>query len=389
MPPKRSYENAKTRRITSWLRSTRPRTGRRANVSSVRRKRAASRMGRSRRGARGRISSYRKRSKGNSSFQKLTRILAPVNSYNFTVAGRAEVPAPGDLSDAPCKWFAPTRAADFTLGYPNIIDVTSLAYYLNQRSRDSAFTSAVDLHSLDMKFISRDYSQTTKIVNQCNTQCIIEYHVIEARRDIPFRFNASKGAYNLLDFLGAGLYQTAVEDASLTGISSSDPVATAGAFANNDALLSSSYSIFNTGPFLHYFKVKKVQKVVMNAGDVKLFTMSRKAAITHRPALYSKLDIGTETWLYDTNSPFISFLKGTMFQLFKLTGTPINDRDTKGNVNLSSPAVDYFTTCRQKYQSVVRTGGVNHRGPSYGIGATPNPQFMGEQTDSPLTVTNA
>jgi len=389
MPPKRKYDSPATRRLTSWLRSSRARTGGRTNVSSVRRGRSTRRMARGRRGARRRISSYRKRSKGGSSFAKLTRILAPVSSYQFAVAGRAEVAVAPGTTNANCRWFLPQRAADFSLGYPNILDVTDLAYYLRQQGRNAALLTDVEMHSLDSRFITRDYRQLTKIVNQCNAQCIIEYHVIEARRDIPFRFNAEIGAYNLLDFLGNGFYATALQSASATGVEVSDPLVTSGINSINSAMSDASFSIFSSGPFLHYFKVKKVRKVIMNAGDIKMFELDHKAAITHRPATYARLIATDGSWQYQQNDPFYSFLKGSLFQLFKLTGTPVNDRDTKTNVNLSSPAVDFFTNVSMKYQAVVKTGAVNYRGPGFGLGSIPNPQFMGEQTDTALPVTNA
>jgi len=384
MPTKRKHGSQS---LKTWFRSSRSRTGGRSNVSSFRLKRTKGRVGRRRRGARRRLNSFRKRSKGSSSFQKLTKILAPVSSYSYTVAGRAEVGY--SAIDPACKWFLPERAANFSLGYPNLLDINNVAFFLNQQSRSSALETVPEMSSLDMKFLTSGFRQTTKVVNQCNAQAILEYHVIEARRDIPYRFNSTTGAYNILDLLGSGFFTAGVSSIPTNGIESIDPAATFNDLHSNQGMVENSRSIYTSGPFLHYFKVKKVKKVVLNAGDIKLFTLSHKGAITHRPALYARLTANASSWAYNSNEPFYAFLKGCQFQLFKLSGTPVNDKDTKTLVNLSGPAVDFVTDVRFSYQSVIKTGGVNWRGASYGLGVLPTPQFMGEQTDTALTVLNA
>jgi len=399
MPMKRKNVSTNGRRITSWLRSTRARTGRRANVTSKRRKRAPSRMARSRRGARRRIGSYRKRAKGGSSLAKLTRILAPVNTYSFQIAGRASCAFTSTLTAAGtsvaglsvCKWFTPNRTVDTSLAYPNYRDVFSVARHLNSRNSFQGFTGAsgFDVTSMDFKYVTRNYKQSTKIVNQCNAQSILVYHEIVARQDIPLVSVSDNFNYDLLKWLGKGFFMTAIRQLDNDGVDNVGDTPTTLPSSSNEALSDNAYNIFNSGPFLHFFKVRRMRTVVMNAGDIRMFELNRPAAITHRPASWLTLEDDDNTYGYNNNNPQYCFKKGSVFQLFKLSGTPVNSASVSANVNTSAPAVDFVTNVSYTYQAVVKEGGVNVRASNYGLAAMDDGQFMGEQTDSPLPVINA
>lgn len=385
--PKRKHVSS--RPISKYFRSVRSRP----NVAAKRGKRRSSRISRSRRGSRRRLSRYRGRSKGASSFAKITRLLAPVSSYSFQVAGRATVltgAAQGFSGISPCHWFTPERAAEVTLAYPNWLDVSAQAKALNELTLAQNQTAVIQsLESLDFKFITRNYGQTTKMVNQSNAQAVLYYHILEARRDIPhWTGTGVPPSYAILNLLGQGFFQTALQSSVNTGINTV-PTATTNAYDSNTALTDSAFSIYNSGPFLHYFKVKKVKRVIMNAGDIKVFSLSRSAPITHRPALYNTLQASTGSWSYGANNPQFAFLKGAQIQLFKLHGTPFNSAANKDLVNTTQPAVDFVTTCHCKYQAVVKAGGVNYRAANYNLGAFADGQFMGEQQELPLTALNA
>jgi len=387
--PKRKH--ASQSKLTSWLRSSRSRSsGRRHHVA----RRSIRRVPRNRKRARGRVSSYRKRGKGSSTFSKLTRVLAPVNSYSFQVAGRATVvtgAATGISGVSPCKWFTPNRAVEVSLAYPNWLDVSAQARALNEMTQAQNQTAVLyGLESLNLKFITRNYVQSTKMVNQSNAQAVVYYHVLEARRDIPhWTGTGLPPSYNILNLLGLGFYQTALASSGVTGVNVDLPVATTNVYDTNTALVDSAFNIYQSGPFLHYFKVKKVQRVIMNAGDIKVFSISHSSPITNCPALYNNLVASTGTWAYGSNNPQFAFLKGAQFQLFKLHGTPFNSAALPTLVNTTQPAVDFITTCHSKYQAVVRAGGIQYRASNYNLGAFTDGQFMGEQQELPLAALNA
>lgn len=397
MPPKRKYDGSQTRRITKWLRSVKPRTAvarrpaRRFTSRSRLHKRSARNIG-------GRGKRTRRRYKGSSSFQKLTRLLAPVSSISYQVAGREQIQgvATAAVSSSGvtlCRWFTPQRASGVSLGYPIWLDVLATANAVNGTTRGQGFDDANKTHeSLDFKFTTFGYKQSTKIVNQCNAQSILTYYVLEARRDIPIVVGeaaAVSANYDILTMLGKGFYTTALRSVGNSGLDAVALTPTTLPTSANEALVDGAYNVFDSGPFLHYFKVKQTRTVVLNAGDIKIFNLVNNRKIINRPALYSNIIEDNDSWLYQNNQPSFFCLAGAQFQLFKLQGTPMNSAATVTNVNLTSPAVDFVSSISYKYQAIVKEGGVHIRGPNYNLASMSDGRFMGEQTDTALTAANA
>jgi len=355
-------------------------------------------VARGRRGSRRRLSRYRKRSRGSSSFAKLTRILAPLSTISYQVAGREQIAgvATAAVSSSGvtlCRWFTPRRASGVSLGYPNWLDVQTTATALNGHDRSTGFANTSQtIESLDFKFLTSNFKQSTKIVNQCNAQCILTYYIIEARRDIPIVVGEAETVsanYDILTMLGKGFYTSALRSIGNSGLDVTDFVSTTVPTSANEALVDGAYSVFNSGPFLHYFKVKKCKSVVMNAGDIKTFSMINKRQVVNRPALYCNIIADNDAWNYQNNQPNYCCLRGAQFQLFKLMGTPMNSAATPTSVNLTAPAVDFVSSISYTYQQIVKAGGVHLRGPNYNLASMNDGRFMGEQTDTPLTAINA
>lgn len=384
--------------IPKFFRTIRPRYARSSLRRVVKGRRAPLRARRNRFSSRRRSSGYRSRPGRVSTVNKLTALLAPKNNYSFQLAGRCLVPDASVLNK-PARYYCPTRRTvtngPFSMAYPNVFDSLQIAYLLNRSSLESNLTAGISIVATannyytnvtsapDSKFYLSNFSQSTQAVNQNNGQAVVTCYTCQFRKDVPY-IDAVDSTLDILDILGNGFFTSNATEFT-PGITESS----VGRTSDNYYMTKDVSSPFQSSVFTRWVKIVKVKKVVLNAGDMHTFNMSNRRIITDTSTNYKRF-LGTgDTTVGDYNQ-ICAYRRGSMFQLFKVTGQLSNDpAPNQTSLNGTSPAVNFLTTCRFNYQQLVQHGKVSVHAENFGLTNLLNPQIITEGTDLPTSSVNA
>lgn len=317
---------------------------------------------------------------------KVLRAITPLNTYSYAVAGKVIVGSSTSVGPACAYYFPCIRAALTTVTYstatvgtgttivngnsttqmfPDAIDMTDIGTKIGDiDSNTSIQGSALNFFSPSVKFWAGNYICRTKMVNQNNGQACVTVYTCTLRKNLPTSYNR---LYNLMS-------EAMIEKLSTNDNAYSYVIATNDDFMRDDML-----SPYDASKFLGYVKINSSRKFIMNAGDIKVITLTSKAMRLQKPANYTSIGNVSQTATWFGGSQDVHAMKGAVFQFFRVTGQPTNDSTTKTNLGYTSPAIDFVHDYRFQYRFTVNTGSTNSRLGAFGFANVTVPDVMTEQ----------
>lgn len=319
---------------------------------------------------------------------KVLRALTPLNTASYSVAGKAVVGGPSNNYGPQCVYYIPNnRVSVTTFGgsgtgtyvfsgskvingtgntqfFPSSLDATEIGYRISNVDGNTSVQST-NFFSPSEKFYMGNYSCKTRMVNQSNGQAVVTVFSCVVRKDIP---SSQSSMYFLIS-------NGILEKLTNSDSAQSYPVGS-GATYTDDFMRDDTLSLFDSVKFTTYCKVVGKKTFVMNAGDIKLNYLSSKGMKIMRPTMFNSITSG-QTWR--TSATDIVAVKGSVFQVFRVTGQPTNDSVNKDYLGLTSPAIDFIHEYKFQYRYVTETGATTTRLGVSGFSNVSAPDVMTEQ----------
>jgi len=310
--------------------------------------------------------------------------LFPINKYSYNTAQLEQVTGGTLSNELPCKWFVPKRAADVALSYPSWVDMCQVANVINERPVTGAMlNSDISISSNVVKFHTSQYHQVTQLVNNSNSQVVVDCYTCSARRDVPYHQNGEFTTFSILDILGQGFESTSLSSTINSGLDFTDTYqsssTTGGDTQDSPMMYEASRTPYQSTTFVHYFKIDNTKRVIMNAGDLRQFHLRVSKRLDNTPNQYKHLLASDSRWAFNgfTSELHTIMPRGAKFLLFKITGqAAITNRpegvapaDYTGPVSTTNPLVVVKTQVNFSYQAPINKGPVTIRASNYNTSA--------------------
>lgn len=329
-----------------------------------------------------------RRSSGSSrglTLAKVIRSLTPLNSVSYAIAGKVQ-PGVSNGNGPVCAYYIPNNRASATawssvptplLGdgqviingsgttqiFPSLLDVQALGVRVSSVDNSSTVATGTSFFSPSVQFYIGNYKCVTKMVNQSNSQACVQVYTCQLRKNLP---SSQPSIYNLIRY---GMLDKLI--AADNSVSYAITTTSSDDYMRDDQL-----SPFDSSTFCSYVKITSVKKMVIDAGDMRILTHSKRGMIKVKPSMFCTVTQVGNTWL---NAPADNMsIKGGVFQFFKVTGQPTNDVTNKSALGYTSPVIDFVHDYSFNYRYVVETGATTNRFGAFGFGVVA-PSVMTEQ----------
>lgn len=269
--------------------------------------------------------SKKRRSRKGSKFSKAARSTAklltamqPINTYSYQTAGANSSNSYTATTGQQCSYVL--MAQHDQLGSANSAHVGTLTVFTI--SKLAALVTSSAAGNLSIKYYLHEASLNHTVTNAENSVGYLEAYYCVARRDIP---ESSPDTLTLLDdgFAEAGIASANWNNVDVTPYQSP-------AFCSN-------------------YKILKVQRVKMEAGESKTFSVNW---VGRKPINFGRYILPTDQTTTALTVPRLySELKGNKFILFRLKGQVSNDITNKTTqIQSTAMKIDVLNRYRFKFQ---------------------------------------